>query len=67
MTEKTKCTTKSQHKIGDKSFQNVAKFRYMGMTLTTHNYPHTEIKIRLNSRTACYHLAQIFFFFWFAF
>jgi len=24
ITEKTKCTTKSKHKIGDTSFQNVA-------------------------------------------
>ena len=63
MTEKTKCTTKSQHKIGDKSSQNVAKFRYMRMTLTSHNYLHIEIKIRLNSGTACCHLAQNFFYF----
>ena len=63
MTEKTKCTTKSQHKIGDKSSQNVAKFRYMRMTLTSHNYLHIEIKIRLNSGTTCYHLAQILFLF----
>jgi len=39
---------KPQHRVGDKSFQIVAKFRYMGMTLTSHNYLYIEIEIRLN-------------------
>jgi hypothetical protein len=62
-TEKTICTTKSQHTTGDRSFQNVAKFKYMGITLTSQNYLQIENKIRLNSRTACYHLANNFFLF----
>jgi hypothetical protein len=36
-------------------FENVAKFRHLGITPTDKNSIHDEIKSRLNSGNACYH------------
>jgi hypothetical protein len=46
-------------KIGNRYFESVAKFKYLGKILTDQNYIHEEIKSRLNSGNACYHSIQI--------
>jgi hypothetical protein len=45
-------------KIANRAFEVVAKFRYLGTTLTVQNHMHEEIKSRLNSGNACYHSVQ---------
>jgi hypothetical protein len=45
-------------KIVNRSFEDVAKFRYLGKTLTYQNHMHEEVKSRLNSGNACYHSIQ---------
>jgi hypothetical protein len=44
---------KKNIRIANESFENVAKFKYSGMTLTNMNDSHDEIKSRLNSGNAC--------------
>jgi hypothetical protein len=65
--EKTKYMLLSHHqnvgqnrdiKIGDRLFENVSQFKYLGMTVTNVNLIQEEIKRRMISGNACYHLVQ---------
>jgi len=45
-------------RIDKRSFDTVEEFKYLGTTLTYQNFLQEEIKSRLKSGNACYHLVQ---------
>jgi hypothetical protein len=58
MSRSQKVGQKYSIKIANRSFEDVTKFKYLETTLTDQNCIHEEIKSRLNSVNACYHLVQ---------
>jgi hypothetical protein len=45
-------------KIGNRSFENMSQFKYLGTTVTNQNLIQEEIKRRLKSGTTWYHSVQ---------
>ena len=44
--------------VGDKSFERMEQFKYLGMALINQNPTHEVIKSKLKSGNACYHSVQ---------
>jgi hypothetical protein len=58
MSSSQKRGQKHSIKMANRPFEDVAKFRYLGTTLTDQNCTHEEIKSRQNAGNACYHSVQ---------
>jgi sorting nexin-29 len=58
MSRSQKIGQKHRTKIANRSFEDVAKFKYLGTTLTDQNCVQEENKSRLNSGNACYRSFQ---------
>jgi hypothetical protein len=58
MSRSQKIGLKHSIKIANRSFEEVALFKYLGTTLIYQNCTHEEIKSRLNFGNACYHSVQ---------
>jgi hypothetical protein len=58
MSRSQKTGQKHAINIAKRSFEDVAKFKYLGTTLTDQNRMHEEIKSRLNLGNACYRVVQ---------
>jgi hypothetical protein len=58
MSHYQKAEQKHSIKLVNRFFEDMAKFRYLGRTLTDENCIHKEIKSRLNSGNAYYCLFQ---------
>jgi aspartate carbamoyltransferase regulatory subunit len=58
MSRSQKIGQKYSIKIENRFFEDVAKFKYLGTTLTDQNCMHEEIKSRLNLGDVCYHSVQ---------
>jgi hypothetical protein len=58
MSHSQKIGQKHSIKIASRSFEDVAKFKYLRTTLTYQNHMHEEIKSRINSGNACYNSSQ---------
>jgi ribosomal protein S1 len=60
MSEDQKAGQNHNIKLGNKSFERVEHFKYLGTTLTNQKSIREEIKRRLKSGNVCYHSVQIF-------
>jgi hypothetical protein len=58
MSQSQKVGQKRSIKIANRSFEGVAKLKYLRTTLRDKNCMQEEIKSRLNSGNACYHSVQ---------
>jgi hypothetical protein len=58
MSRSQKTGQKHSIKTVNRSSEDVAKFKYLGTTLTDQNCMHEEFMSRLNSGNACYHSVQ---------
>jgi hypothetical protein len=58
MAHSQKIGQKHSIKIANRSFEDVAKFKYLQTTLTDQNCMQEEINSRQNSGNACYHSVQ---------
>jgi hypothetical protein len=58
MSRSQKIGQKHRIQIANRSFEDVARFKYLGTTLIDQNFMHEEINNRLNMGNACYHSVQ---------